>query len=167
MGHQYSVNFWENANRFHAKIDFDNQLKWLQYQIVRNCLQTNAIVSKFKRNVPKTCSYCQEPNSVELISHLFWSCLKVSEFLNDVFTFISNTGTIFTPTKIQFLFGDTNYEVYQPQNFISLVLKIYIWKTKFKSKKLAIDRFKAFLNIYIQDIKFMFDYKNMSDKCND
>ena len=81
--------------------------------------------------------------------------------------FFQNFGTIFTPTKVQFLFGDTNYEVYQPQNFISLVLKIYIWKTKFKSKRLAIDRFKAFLNMYIQDIKFMFDYKNMSDKCND
>ena len=105
-------------------------LKWLQYQIVRNCLQTNAIVSKFMRHVPKTCSYCQGPDSVELISHLFWSCPVVSNFLNDVFTFISSTGTAFLPSQVQFLFGNTNYEAYQTQNYIPLILKKYIGQTK-------------------------------------
>ena len=167
LGQHFSVDFWENANKLHTKIDFDNQLKWLQYQIVRNCLQTNAIVSKFKPNISKACSYCQRPDSVELISHLFWTCPIVTDFLNDVFTLISNTGTIFSPSKVQFLFGVSNYEVFQPQNYISLVLKKYIWQTKFKSKNLAIDRFKALLKSYINDLKFMFDYKDMSDRYND
>ena len=147
LGLNFSIDFWESANKFHSKIDFDNQLKWLQYQIVRNCLQTNAIVSKFKRHVSKTCSYCQGPDSVELISHLFWSCPVVSIFLNDVFTFISSTGTVFLPSQVQFLFGNFNYEAFHPQNYISLVLKKYIWQTKFKSKNLAIDRFKALLKV--------------------
>ena len=118
------------------------------------------------RHVPKTCSYCQGPDSVELISHLLWSCPVVSNFLNDVFTFISSTGTAFLPSQVQFLFGNTNYEAYQTQKYISLILKK---KTlgKQKSKKMAIDRFKALLKSYLNDLTYMLDYKNMSDKYSD
>ena len=42
-----SVNFWNNAWRLHASMQL-NQLKWLQCQILRNCLFTNNRVSKFK-----------------------------------------------------------------------------------------------------------------------
>ena len=166
LGSNFSVDFWVNARRLCSEIDFDNQLRWLQYQILRNSLQTNVIVSKFKRDVSQICSYCQNANSLELISHLFWSCHIVTDFLNTVFTFISNTGIHFQPTKIQFIFGNSNYKVYEPENYISLILKKYIWQSKFKSKQLAINRFMSLLKSYILDLKFMFDYKKMSEKFN-
>ena len=139
-------------------------MRWLQYQILRNSLQTNVIVSKFKRDVSKFCTYCPNTDSLELISHLFWNCHIVTDFLNAVFTTISNTGIHFQPTKIQFIFGNSNYKAYEPQNFISLILKKYIWQSKFKSKQLAINRFMSLLKSYIFDLKFMFDYKKMSEK---
>jgi hypothetical protein len=53
----FSINFWEDSRRLCASIEYDNQLKWLQLQIIRNCLQTNYIVSHFKPNVSPVCSY--------------------------------------------------------------------------------------------------------------
>ena len=92
LNQHLSVQFWDNAKRLCASINFDNQLRWLQFQIVRNSLQTNYIVSHFKPNVSPTCSYCRNLdnlernlNNLEKISHLFWTCVSVSEFLGVVF----------------------------------------------------------------------------------
>ena len=167
LGLNFSINFWDNARRICSNIDFDNQLKWLQFQIVRNSLQTNAIVSHFKRNISKNCTYCQDPNSEELVSHLFWSCPNVYTFLNDVFAFISDTGLNFSPTKEQFLFGFPKIEPYQPKNYITLVLKKYIWLTKFRTQVLTMVGFRAFLKSYICDLKFMFQFKNVPNKFNE
>ena len=167
LGLNFSLGFWENARRLCSKIDFDNQLKWLQYQIVRNSLQTNAIVSHFIPNVQKACTYCQNPDSTELISHLFWSCIRISDFLNDVFTFISSTGLPFEPSKEQFLFGFSNTEMHHPKNYISLVVKKYIWRTKFKTKQVTMNGFKALMKSYICDLKFMFTFKNKPDLFNE
>ena len=60
LGTVFSLDFWNQARTLCSKIDFDNQLKWLQFQIVRNCLQTNYIVNHFKPNVPKFCTFCQD-----------------------------------------------------------------------------------------------------------
>ena len=100
----FSTNFWDKSRRFYASINFDNNLKWLQFQIVRNSLQTNYIVSHFIPNVSATCSYCRKLNSFENIFHLFLSCSIVSEFLGEVVAFISTTGIVFAPTKLQILF---------------------------------------------------------------
>ena len=167
LNSQFSLNFWDNARRFYTKIDFDNQLKWLQFQIVRNSLQTNVIVSHFKRNISKNCTFCEDPASEELVSHLFWSCPRVNNFLIDVFAFFCNTGLIFTPTREQLLFGFSNFQPYHPKNFISLVVKKYIWVTKFRTANLTLDGFKALLKSYICDIKFMFQLKNMPDQLNE
>ena len=61
---------------------------WLQYQITRNSLQTNYIVSHFQRNVTRSCQYCQ--NSDELISHIFWSCIKITDFLQQVISYLES-----------------------------------------------------------------------------
>ena len=139
-----SVITWDKIRKLHATINYENPLKWLQHQIIRNCLQTNVIVSHFKANVGKECYYCLlEP---EKISHLYWHCLIVKNFLNDVFTWVCNTGIQFTPTREQFLFGylDQNYNT--PCNYLVLFLKKFIWVTKFKSSNsLSMVGFKNFL----------------------
>ena len=138
---RFSVIFWENARKLYASINFDNGLKWLQYQIVRNSLQTNYIVSHFMPEVSSICIYCNSPGSFEKISHLFWSCLKVSEFLNEVFSFITSTGISFKPSREQFLFGFCDENFHSPTNYISLLAKKYIWQTKFKTATLSLSRF--------------------------
>ena len=163
IGQQFSIQFWNNARKLCASINFDNYLKWLQYQIVRNSLQTNYIVSHFKPEVSATCSYCDSENSLEKISHLFWSCPRVSEFLEEVFRFITSTGINFDPSRENFLFGFFNENFFEPKNYISLVTKKYIWITKFKSANLSLVGFKCFLKSYVVDLEIVFEMKKRPD----
>ena len=41
LGCLFSVDFWNSTRKLCANIKLDNKLKWLQYQIIRNSLQTN------------------------------------------------------------------------------------------------------------------------------
>ena len=99
----FSIIFWEKTRRLCASINFENPLKWLQFQIVRNSLQTNYIVSHFIRSVNPECFYCGL--SSETISHLYWFCPIVSDFLKEIFPFICNLGLDFKSTHTQFIFG--------------------------------------------------------------
>ena len=74
-----SIDFWIKTRQLCAEIQFENSLKWLQFQIIRNSLQTNVIVSHFVRNVTRSCDYCGVDD--EVISHLFWSCRTVNGFV--------------------------------------------------------------------------------------
>ena len=167
LGSTFSVNFWDKTRNLCAKIDFDNQLKWLHYQIARNSLQTNFIVNHFKPNVSKYCTYCKDPNSDELVSHLFWLCPYVSQFLTEIFNFIGNSGLEITPTREQFLFGFQNIQPYSPKNYICLVLKKYIWRTKFKSAILSLVGFKSQLKSYLCDLKYVFKFRNVPNQFNE
>ena len=167
LGSTFSIDFWIKARHFCTKIDFDNQLRWLQHQIVRNSLQTNYVVSHFRPNVSKLCTFCQHQDSLELVSHIFWFCTITGNFIKSVFEHISNLGLPYMPTKTEFLFGYQNAWPYSPKNFISLVLKKYIWKSKFKNATVTLVSFNSLLKIYLCDLKYMFEFKNMPDQFNE
>ena len=163
----FSTDFWENSRKLCASIEYDNQLKWLNYQIIRNCLQTNYIVSHFKPNVSPVCSYCRNPNSLEKISHLFYFCPVVNDFLVDVCDLICSTGFNYAPTMRQFIFGFHDKAYHQPENYISLIIKKYIWTTKFKSATLIMAGFKGLMKTYLSDLKFIFVKKDAPEKFNE
>ena len=125
----YSIGFWDKTRKLNSSIQFNNNLKWLQFQIIRNSLQTNHIVSHFVRNVSPMCKYCSE--SEEKISHLFWFCQNVSSFLVEVFQYVSSTGLNYAPSKTDFIFGCPKDPFDHPNNYLSLLLKKFIWQTKF------------------------------------
>ena len=157
-----SVITWDKIRYLNASINYENPIKWLQYQIVRNSLQTNVIVSHFKADVSPQCHYCQlEP---EKISHLYWHCLIVKDFLNDVFTWVCNTGIQLTPTREQFLFGYLDQNFNTPCNYLILFLKKFIWVSKFKSlNSLSMVGFKNFLKNAIRDLKNIYEINNSAE----
>ena len=78
-------------------------------------------------------------------------------FLEVVFHFVSSIVNIhFFPTKYQFLFGFLNEEWHSVNNFLSLLLKKFIWLNKFKSKTLDLRQFKNLLKSYLCDFKYIF-----------
>ena len=162
LGEVYSLDFWNSARNFCAKIIIDNKLLWLQYQIVRNSLQTNYIVSHFVRNVSPLCEYCQESN--ELVSHLFWFCNVARLFLQEVTYYFDQFNFSFIPSKTQMLFGFRELEVTDPKNYITLVFKRYVWINKFKNKQLNVNGFKSFLNSYVVDLQYIFELKKDASK---
>ena len=81
--------------------------------------------------------------------------------------FLNNHGLDYEPTKEQFLFGFLDQKSHSPSNFTSLVLKKYIWKTKFRSAILSMVGFKAALKSYLCDLKYYFVFKNQSELFNE
>ena len=162
---KFSIHFWKNLRSLCASINFDNKLKWLQFQIIRNSLQTNYIVSHFKRSVSKECQYCSQSN--ELVSHLFWTCHIVNSFLDDIYMFFAEIDFEYSPSKAQMLFGFHDLPFSHPKNYISLIIKKYIWTTKFRSCQLNVSRFKGLLKSYIVDLKYIFDMKNVPQQFNE
>ena len=163
----FSVHFWENTRKLYTSINIDNQLKWLQFQNARNLLQTNYIVSHFQANVSPTCTYCADPDSSEKISHLYWACLIVQRFIQEVGGFVCSTGLDFTPTRHHILFGFHNEKFHSPKNFIILIMKRYIWLTKFRTGNLSLVAFKSLLKSYLDDLKHIFDMKGMPEIFNE
>ena len=110
-------------------------------------------------NVSPECEYCLLGS--EQISHLFWHCLIVGSFLNDVFTWVCNTGIPFNPTKDQFLFGYLNENSNTPKNYLILHLKKYIWSTKFKStNNLTLVSFKNYFKNILKDLEIIKKIEN-------
>ena len=110
--------------------------------------------------MPKFCS--QNLDSNELISHIFWLCPIIAQFISEIVAFINNQDIEFNPTKTELLFGYKNVQTYSIKNFIPLVLKKYIWRSKFKTATVTLVGFKAQLKSYLIDLKYMFDFKNVS-----
>ena len=164
LNSRFSIHFWEKARRLCATITEENPTKWLQFQILRNSLQTNYVVSHFIPNVSPNCQYCQI--SPELTSHLFWTCGIVSDFLLDVFALVCNTGLVFTPTREQFLFGYLDIAFDDPKNYLVLAIKRFIWISKFNPGSLSIVRFKTHLKSVFCDLKVLYDLKNTLNKFN-
>ena len=161
----FSLDFWTNARRLCASINIDNKFKWLQYQVLRNSLQTRVIVSHFRREVSDQCQYCNlEP---ELISHLFWHCHIVKTFYNDVFNYFRSINVEYAPSMTQMLFGFHKLEYYHPKNYITILLKRYIWCKKCCGCQLNLLGFRGQLKYHVEDLKTIFKLKNEDYKYND
>jgi hypothetical protein len=138
-----SVNSWNNTYRLTKSIFFDNKIKWLQFQINRNSLKTNRIVSNFT-NRGIECDYCNL--EAETVSHLFWDCNITNRFIVMVVHDWSTRLVNLNFTKSSFIFGGTNHNINNPNFVLSLYIKRYIWREKFLTKHLEINNFNAWLN---------------------
>ena len=151
----FSVTFWGQIRKLTSRITFNNNIKWLQFQINRNSLQTNFIVSHFVPTVSPLCKFCNiEP---ELVSHVFWQCTVVQEFLKEVFTFINSLDFTFKPSKRDFLFGFPDVTFDHPKNYFCLLIKKYIWQAKFNNKNLDINGLKNSLRCALNELQLIYE----------
>ena len=155
LGYTLSPFFWDKQYKQTSLINFDNKLKWLNYQIVRGTLKTNKIVSKFVHDIDENCSFCGL--GIENISHLFWHCNMTFAFLSLSFRTLSTWPNIKVPTKKEFLFGMRNEKPSSSMNFLILYLKHYIWVTRCKKNILEFAGFMNYLKFEISVFKHCTD----------
>ena len=157
----FSVDFWKNTWKSISYLKYENQLKWLQYQIARGSLKVNHVVNKFKNHVSPLCTYCG--NHPETVPHLFWTCEKVYQFWDGLTDFLIDNG-IFIPFKRnKILFGIHKEPSDSVNNFIILCAKQYIWKNKFRDTPTPLT-LAAFINMLIVRCT---ERKNMADMLKD
>ena len=101
------------------------------------------------------CSFCK--NSPETLCHLFWECVFVQHFWRDFLKFLSDelllegntvdySGSLSYKTVI---FSSTDNELF---DFLLLLGKQFIYRTKSENNILSIERFKILLrNNYLSE----------------
>ena len=159
--------FWDKCYSLTASIKNENRMKWLQFQINRNCLFTNYKVNKFKPAISPACSFCshlEEPPPPEITSHLFFECDFVLQLWQDVHGWLATFNINLPLNRTQLLFGIHEQSSNSVENFIIFFTKYYIWKTKFTTKTLLIDSFKHFLKYKLDDLKDACVFENREDK---
>ena len=153
LGTNPGINFWNNSYKLTSKIFYSNKIKWLQYQIVRNCLKTNIIVSKFTQISP-SCTFCQ--TVPESISHLFWDCNITKTFIENIRTLLYAAGVDFAFSKNSFLFGTTPGMSNSLCNLIANFMKLFIWISRCKNNICTSDNFIRWFNFEIDILKLAF-----------
>ena len=154
----YDISFWDKVRFLTSKFSLNNSIKWLQYRINRNSLQTNYITSHFIPGISPFCIFCGVAE--EKISHLFWSCSVVNDFISKVLQYIQSLGLDINPSKRDFLFGNTEFSFEHPNNYLLLLMKQFIWKTKFQSAILDLKGLKNYLKDAIKELKIVYELKN-------
>ena len=159
LGCSLSVKFWNRCYAWCATIKHENKIKWLQYQINRNCLFTNYKVNKFSAQVSPHCSFCSINNEgeqyFETISHLFYDCNIVLNFWQKLRDWLETLQSpiVFPHSKKAVLFGINDQPYDSVLNFIILCSKYYIWKTRLQSNPPYLNLFKIFLKSKLNDLR--------------
>ena len=154
----YGIPFWNRSYSFTASIRNDNKIKWMNYQIVRNCQFSNYRVNKFKPNVSPLCTYCQTTN--EKLSHLYFHCNKVQDFWIELQNWFAQYNTNIPIRISTILFGLEKESPDSVINYTILVAKRYIWTNKFNSTPLSFIAFRNTLKKKLNELKDMLEYKD-------
>ena len=159
-----SVTFWDNAWRLHASIKDNNQLKWLECQILRNSLFTNNRVSKFK-NISDRCDLCGHHAETPLT--LFTQCPLVQVFWAELKDYLAYFSITLPITRLQVLFGIHSETFDSIKNITILIGKRVIWVSKFKKIAPSINSFKKYLKDYLIVLSYCHSIKNTSSVFED
>ena len=159
--------FWDRTYSLAASIKNENKMKWIQFQINRNCIFTNYKVNKFKPHISPNCTFCSHQEGVthlELVSHLFWDCDFVLTLWQGVKGWLATFNINIPLDRNKMLFGIHEFSSDSIENYIILCTKYFIWKSKFQTKDLSLDSFQSFLKLKLNDMKNSFIFEEREDK---
>lgn len=150
LGHLQGNFFWEKMYSMTKQIFYDNKLKYFQYQLVRGTLKTNRIISKFIPGINSQCTFCDQAE--EYISHLFYECTFVVDFLDEVYRHFSHRWTEIDikPNKKDYLFGVKTKNNYDPENFLGLYSKYFIWIMRCRKVPPTLNAFVSWFRIELK-----------------
>ena len=137
---------------------------WLQYRVIHRILGTKSYLNKIGISNSATCTFCN--SYPETLCHLFVACPLVSEFWQNITTWLqTNFGIYLTLSENTAIFGILEYGFdFFPKNLIILAVKKYIWMCSRKSKQLHLTDFQNyFRTIYIEQ-EYMSKINNETDK---
>ena len=85
---------------------------------------------------------------IETINHLFWECLHVQQFWAEIANFLKDYNVDITFNLITICFGITqqiNKPNIQVKNFVTLLAKYFIFRSKCQKIPLSSIHFKSYL----------------------
>ena len=120
--------FWNTQYRMVHKINFDNKIHIVQFQIMKGNIKTNTIIHKFKPQIQEECSFgCRDKETIE---HLFFKCPEVQKLIAQVNKHMKtwSGGDDFNAIK-DFLFMKKMKKL-NIREVSKLMIKYFIWRTR-------------------------------------
>ena len=98
------------------------------------------------------------------MSHIFWDCDFVLNLWQEVRSWLSDFNIHIPLDRKVILFGFHDKSAASVENYIILVVKYFIWKTKFQTAELCFLAFQKYLKQKLDDLKNAYLYQNKDDK---
>ena len=142
--------WWKRKNFQIANLK-DTYLRWMKYRILYRTLGTNHLLFKLGITDTNLCSFCH--NHTETITHLFWSCNKITNLWESTKQWINIT----TNTNLDFnifnvIFGTEDKCV----NIIINLIKMYIYRQKLKKQIPLENGIKITIKYYLKIEEYTF-----------
>ena len=107
----------------------DSYLQWFQTRIAHRLLATNSLLCKLKISNTDLCSFCKIEK--ETLTHLFWECPIVADFIVDIKNCFHRSDIAFEIDCKSFLLGKSDKKC-EPFNLLCLEIKRYMYLCKRK-----------------------------------
>ena len=124
------------------------KLKWFQLRIQNRIIGTNIVLKSMRLRVDDLCSFCSLER--ENIEHLFVNCIHVTNFWQTLLTCLKNievVDTNFNLEKDTILLGCTkNHNISNVFNYVILVAKFYIYKSRCEGSLPNLFSFRYYLH---------------------
>ena len=155
-----SIDFWNMVHRRNKELKFDNKIRMLQYEINRDSLKTNIILSKFVAGRTDKCTFCDTQR--ETITHLFVNCNITRNLLTSIEYYWQNwMKTTRDPlTTKEIIFGKFLHNLNLKRYILVLYYKRYIWIKRCKKEQISLISFNTWfrhemkIQIYIKNLDF-------------
>lgn len=131
----------------------NTKLHWFQYRILHRILATNNLLWKYKIKRDNLCSFCKK--FPETLEHLFWYCDEVQDFWEKIETWIAEKSEfVVNINEYGAIFGKNNKNCNKPENYILILTRYYIYKSRINNTKL-------YLNIWKREVKCFIETEKM------
>ena len=148
------VKTWDKILSGIGKINFHNDLKWLQLRITRRILHTNVILSKYNANILNSCDFCSK--DTETISHFFFTCQKVQGLYSDFGKLLLDHNIVLNIDIKSAIFGFYNKPPMSMDNLVLLFIRGFLWNAKYKKVTPSLKYLKCYLVCCIKNLKHVY-----------
>ena len=153
---EFSDQIWGRIYKLPFQVTKESKLQWFQYRINQYILTTNSYL--YRAGIVDS-PYCARCNTeLETIEHALWECDIVQNFLDE---FCSMLDSLYIPlafNKEMFIFGlyHNQHGIHNTvDNYILLIIKHYIYKTRCLLQPLSIIGLKKLIINNYNVLKFI------------
>ena len=143
---------WININSTIKEFS-EVKLKDFQFKINNKILVTKSFLHRINLIDNNTCSLCME--YPETIKHLFFECEKVKQFWNLFKEWLNDVTNIEVDINNEKMLILSWHKKNSLLNYLLVVAKYYIYKTKFVQESISILGFKAILKKKFEEEKYI------------
>ena len=123
-------------------------LQAFHFRVISRIIPTKQFLYAIGRSEDNSCTFCS--SSIETLSHLFWDCSHIKQFLTDIKQVLGNLYNIaYNISKEKWFFPNLN-ECSEVEILITTIGKVTIYHAQNKNKPLSINNFLNKLKLEVE-----------------